>query len=189
MYNTAAKRTETSLIKFAAVLCVVSVVFFILFLFRINSNFVSARVDGLYTITQVHAVINRERIARGIEPLILNERLINAAQNKAEDMRDKNYFSHISPIDGREWKEFIADSGYTYQEAGENLANGYDQVGQMVEAWLKSPSHKENMLNPNVNETGFGITYGQLEDSETIYVVQLFGKPAQELQNTVELIE
>ena len=92
------------------------------------------------------------------------------------DMVENAYFSHISPIDGRKWSDFIKESEYDYEIAGENLANGFNDVETMVVSWMNSPSHRENIVNQKVNETGVGIAQGTLDGFPTTFVVQMFGK-------------
>jgi uncharacterized protein YkwD len=142
----------------------------------VRTNQISSNKSVVYyTIEQLNIGVNKERIQRNLKPLKLNDRLLVAAQNKAIDMANKRYFSHISPIDGRKWSEFINESGYDYQQAGENLANGYDSVNEMVTAWMNSPTHKENIINNDWEETGIGFYYGKLNGVPTMYVVQVFG--------------
>ena len=189
---TPAQQQRRRLIKMALGVCVVSVVIFVSFLFQTNSTNQQVQAsDDLgeaYSIVELHSVINRERLKRGIDPLVLNSTLNQAAQAKADDMQTKRYFSHVSPIDGKEWKQFIIDSGYEYKEAGENLANGYEVLEEMITAWLNSPSHRANMLNTAVSETGFGVRTGELDGFPTIFVVQVFGERAKPRINSIQIV-
>lgn len=69
-------------------------------------------------------------------------------------------------LDGSSW--------IPYQYAGENLAINFYDTNDLIQAWLKSPSHKENLLNPNFEQTGIGITQGRYLGKETTFVVQFF---------------
>lgn len=178
---------ERRLIRLAAVLCGISLVVFLFLLYQTNRQYNVQAVGVTYNVIDLHSVINRERIERGVSPLTINDDLMEAAQSKAADMNQNNYFSHISPVDGKSWSVFIKETGYTYKEAGENLANGYDTVEEMVDAWLNSPSHRENLLNENVSETGFGIVTGELNNHPTTYVVQVFGEQQVMLENSIEV--
>ncbi|NJK70859.1 CAP domain-containing protein [Candidatus Gracilibacteria bacterium] len=122
------------------------------------------------------ALINAKRISNGVSPLKYNQQLNQAAQQKAEDMSKNNYFSHVSPIDGTKWSNFIESSGYNYVEAGENLANGFDNPNEMVESWMDSPTHRQNIVSKGMKETGFGIALGKLDETPTVFVVQVFGR-------------
>jgi len=101
---------------------------------------------------------------------------MEASRNKVEDMTANGYFAHISPVDGKKWSTFIRNSGYNYIEAGENLANGFDNTPDLVNAWMNSPTHRDNILNPNVDETGLAVKSGYLDGFPTIFVAQSFGK-------------
>jgi uncharacterized protein YkwD len=131
-----------------------------------------------YTREQVMSAVNKERTTRGLPPLIQNIKLDSSAQAKADDMANLGYFSHISPTN-KKWSDFIKEADYDYIIAGENLANGFDTIDQMVQAWMNSPSHRENILNKDVQDTGIGISYGKLDGKPTIFVAQHFGKLSQ----------
>lgn len=128
------------------------------------------KVEELYKFT------NAVREKKGLSVLRLNPFLMEAARMKAEHMFDNDYWSHVAP-DGTEPWGFILDSGYDYSYAGENLAKNFNASSEVVEAWSKSPSHKENLLNPQYNEIGFAVVNGILDGYETTLVVQMFGKP------------
>lgn len=99
---------------------------------------------------------NKERAANGLKPLKYNAKLDLAAQNKAEDMKARNYWSHNTP-DGKEPWVFFDDAGYQYYKAAENLAYGFNDSDSTVIGWMNSPSHRANLLDPNLTEVGFGI--------------------------------
>jgi uncharacterized protein YkwD len=130
-----------------------------------------------YSPEQVITAVNNVRENQGLEPLTPNDKLMQAAQNKAEDMKKNQYFSHVSPTDGKKWSTFIKQADYEYSIAGENLAKGYYEVDLMVQAWMDSPTHRANILNKKVSETGVGLVYGTFENQPTIFVAQTFGEP------------
>ncbi len=119
---------------------------------------------------------NRIRQERGISNLKMNAQLSRAAEAKAQDMLEKDYWAHTSP-DGKEPWDFIISSGYDYLYAGENLAVDFNNSDSVVEAWYDSPSHRENLLNDKYTEIGFAVVNGELEGRETTLVVQMFGYP------------
>jgi uncharacterized protein YkwD len=173
--------TKTSIVVvISSILACVISTFVFFSIISTTSNSSKKQSVEFYTIEQLNISINKQRIEKKIKPLKLNSLLIKSAKNKALDMGNKHYFSHISPIDGTKWSDFINKSGYDYQQAGENLANGFTDINEMVTAWMNSPSHRENILNPDVDETGFGYQYGKLNGVQTIFVVQVFGKIATE---------
>lgn len=102
------------------------------------------------------SAMNREREARGLQPLRPNRRLSLAAGDRLEDMFELRYFAHVSP-DGREPFEVIQERGYAFSEAGENLAAGFASADAVVSAWMKSPGHRENLLSPSFEEVGVAV--------------------------------
>lgn len=119
---------------------------------------------------------NKRRSASGLSDLRLNEKLTSAASKKASHMFQHNYWAHISP-DGTEPWDFILGENYDYIYAGENLAKNFSDSEGVVEAWMNSPSHRDNLLSPNYDEVGFAVVNGVLDGYETTLVVQLFGRP------------
>ncbi|MDP1710228.1 MAG: CAP domain-containing protein, partial [bacterium] len=59
--------------------------------------------------------------------------------------------------------------------AGENLARDFCSAGATVDAWMNSPTHRENMLSENYKEIGIGVLEGNLAGADTTLVVQFFG--------------
>lgn len=119
---------------------------------------------------------NNARMAENLNPLQNNERLSQAAENKAKDILEKQYFAHTNP-NGKPFYEWIEDSGYNYLYAGENLAIDFQEAETIIEEWLKSPTHRANILNGNYSEIGIGVLEGTFENHPTTIVVQTFGKP------------
>lgn len=128
------------------------------------------------------ASTNKERAAANAQPLAINDKLSAAAQKKAEDMAARDYWSHNTP-EGQEPWIFIQQSGYGYAQAAENLAYGFATSEAATIGWMNSPSHRENLLNGNLKEVGFGIANVanyQNQGSATI-VVAMYGTPLQAL--------
>lgn len=123
------------------------------------------------------ASTNDERRSNNLEPLILNDRLNNAATEKANDMLSKGYWSHDSPDGTKPWA-WVEKNSYSYQEAGENLAKNFTTAGSTISAWMNSPTHRENVLNPNYQEVGFATVDGEMNGEPTTITVAFYGKPA-----------
>lgn len=124
------------------------------------------------------SLINKQREAENLTPLKENQSLDNAANLKAKDMINRNYFEHyaygLTPWD------FIRLSGYSYLYAGENLAMDFNTAEGMVNAWMKSQKHRDNIMNPDYTNIGFGIVKGTYTENgaqhETIMVSNMFGR-------------
>ncbi len=119
---------------------------------------------------------NQKRAEQGLGPLVINGQLNEAAQRKAGDMFAFNYWSHVSPSGRNPWS-FFQEAGYRYLYAGENLARDFMDPQSVVDAWMNSSSHKDNLLNKNYQEIGVAVVNGTLNGVETTLVVQLFGTP------------
>jgi hypothetical protein len=129
------------------------------------------------TIDEVVRATNEKRVAAGLKPLVYNEKLADAARRKAANMFSENYWAHNSPSGKSPWTWF-KDAGYTYVFAGENLAKDFGDTNRMMSAWMASPTHKENIVNPKYSEIGIAVVPGSLQGNDTVLVVQLFGAPA-----------
>lgn len=125
---------------------------------------------------QVVEQTNVKRAALGLSPLSMNGTLSSAAQLKAADMFANQYWAHTSP-QGKEPWDFIRASGYTYQAAGENLARDFMGTGEMMDAWMNSPTHRANIANARYQEIGVAVVNGTLDGTDTTLVVQMFGRP------------
>jgi uncharacterized protein YkwD len=112
---------------------------------------------------QEYNLCNQERIKAGLKELTWNGQLEADASVRAEEVSAE--WSHTRP-NGYAW--YTLDDKNMY---GENLAKGYANAQDCVEAWMESPEHKENILYPF---TTTGIVVRQASDG-TIYSVQEFG--------------
>lgn len=129
------------------------------------------------TITTNHIInlSNQARVDNGLPKLKMSETLNQAAMLKAQDMMEDNYFAHTSPDGDRPWQWF-KDVQYEYTYAGENLAMNFSQAEDAVDAWMNSPSHRDNILSSHYQDIGVAVVVGELEGDQTTLVVQLFGK-------------
>ncbi|MCC6711501.1 MAG: hypothetical protein IT416_04095 [Candidatus Pacebacteria bacterium] len=130
---------------------------------------------------QVILQTNEQRVSQGLSGLTLSEELSQAALAKGQDMFADQYWSHTAP-DGTEPWYFIEKSGYKYKVAGENLARDFMNTSDMVTAWMASPTHRANLMNPKFEEIGIAVIDGRLNGFETTLVVQMFGSPGAKSQ-------
>lgn len=150
----------------------------ILFFASVLGNHIIMRSPQLASIKSAFLVdlTNKDRLKEGLPELSINESLVTAANMKAQDMAKKEYFAHQSP-DGRMPWDFIKAAGYSYVYAGENLAVNFDDSGEVERAWMDSPTHKKNIINPKYTEIGIATAPGRYKGDNTMYVVQMFGRP------------
>jgi len=126
---------------------------------------------------KVVELTNQKRVEQGVGALVLNESLAEAARLKGLDMLEKDYWAHVSPTGTEPW-DFFKTAGYSYRFAGENLARDFTSAEDTVEAWLASPSHRENMLSGKYTEIGIAVVEGDLGGKDTTLIVQFFGAPS-----------
>ncbi len=157
-------------------------------------------ISSQISIDQLLILTNQQRQNNNLPPLSLNGTLSSAALAKGNYMLEKNFWAHIAPDGTTPWY-FIKSAGYNYIYAGENLARGYDSAAGVVDAWMASPSHRENILSSNYKEVGFAVLDGNLTGENTILVVEMFGNkgevqaapnestaPAQEVESSTPQI-
>lgn len=137
-------------------------------------------IESSVTSQRIIEDTNRQRQALGLSALSENAALDSAAQMKAKNMFEENYWAHFSPSGKDPWT-FILNSGYKFSYAGENLARNFYNSDDVVKAWMNSPAHKDNLLNPNYQDIGVAVVDGVLNGQKTTLVVQMFGKPYQAL--------
>lgn len=123
---------------------------------------------------EIIRLTNVKRQEIGVSDLTYNAALSQAAKAKGEHMLANNYWAHVAP-DGTEPWQFFIDSGYKYRYAGENLARDFSDPGSAIDAWMASPSHKDNMLSGKYKEIGVAVIEGDLNGVDTTIIVQLFG--------------
>lgn len=163
------KAVESNAFLYCVILLLVLKIFSVGLLSNIPLNFYFADV----TKATLERLANQTRTSLGLGALRPNPVLDRAAELKAEDMIRNQYFAHTSPQGATPWSWF-SKAGYNYRYAGENLAIGFFDSYEVYSAWLNSPSHKDNLLNPNFKEIGTAVL-GGFGNNDTIVVVQLFG--------------
>lgn len=120
---------------------------------------------------------NQKRQELGLAPLQYNALLSASASAKAADMLDANYWSHVSPSGVQPWY-FMQQSQYAYVTAGENLAKDFQDDVAVIDAWMNSPSHRANIVNPAFHDIGIAVIPGELLGSPTILIVAHYGATA-----------
>lgn len=125
-------------------------------------------------------LVNRDRAAQGLPPLVADPLLDQVAQEHAQDMLQRGYFDHSSPEGQTPKQRFLKQGGNPRIGVGENimyfnnpriktLSNDLIQMFQVT--WMDSPLHRENILRTNLTGFGFGIAIGA--DGKQ-YAVQMF---------------
>ena len=132
----------------------------------------------------IHYEVNEVRKLHGLKPLSWSSTITEIAKKHSQDMNERNYLSHISPegedvADRYEQANFVCKkelSNGDILKGGENLAEiSYpdDLTGmgsRIVQSWMDSPSHKQNLLFKEYGREGIGVVIS----GETLYITQNF---------------
>lgn len=131
-----------------------------------NATASPSRLSSKAAVRTTVCLVNRERSSRGLRRVRLNGRLSKAAARHAKDMVRRDYFSHVSPS-GSTFLQRIKRTGYLggarAWTAGENLARGFGGLAtprSIVRSWMKSPTHRANILNGRFREVGIAVVRG-----------------------------
>jgi uncharacterized protein YkwD len=123
---------------------------------------------------EIFDLINQERSKKGLGELSWDADLSRLARAYSQKMARENFFSHYDgdgkAVDDRAKNMRIKG----WSKIGENLffCEGYDNPNAMaVRGWMKSPSHRENILDPDYTASGIGVA---VTDNGRIYVTQVF---------------
>jgi len=108
-------------------------------------------------------------------PVALSSTLVGAAFGHADDMATNNYFEH-EDLQGKSPSDRVRATGYREKLVGENIAYGPKSIDEVVQGWLDSPGHCENIMDPRFVEMGLG--YATSHDSKhALYWVQVLATP------------
>jgi uncharacterized protein YkwD len=125
--------------------------------------------------TEIVTRTNSERKTLGLSALSRSASLMQAAQIQADQMAALKTMAHVLPgsaypaIDAR-----LAAVGYQWSAEGENIAEGYANVADVVEGWMTSPGHRANIVSPNYTEMGAAVA---TSSSGRLYYAEVFGRP------------
>jgi uncharacterized protein YkwD len=125
---------------------------------------------------------NAFREQEGREPVAVDQTLQGTAQEFANYMAENDRYGHQA--DGRTPSQRAKAHGYDFAIVLENIAYAYDSRGfeapalaeKLVQGWIDSPPHRENLLDPDVTVIGVGVA--ESRTTHYYYAVQMFGRPA-----------
>ncbi len=99
--------------------------------------------------------LNQLRMLIGLRPVLIDVALCEASRGHSKDMAEKRFFSHDSPVQGKEtpWRRAKLE-GTT--ASAENIFAGSGDPRSANKAWWYSPGHHKNMLSPGQKRIGLG---------------------------------
>jgi uncharacterized protein YkwD len=121
--------------------------------------------------------VNHERMNRGIAPLRVNKTLALAAQMRADVILRHQNFAHQDPYEHIQLDTVLPIVNYPFVYASENIGMGDNSGRAFVNGFMNSPSHKANLHNPELQETGVAIVTGPYRQYYVNIAVQLFAIP------------
>jgi uncharacterized protein YkwD len=143
-----------------------------------EGDWFAGRTSGLHDLDRVRGEmlvrVNEARRRAGIAPLRADDRLDQAAERHAADMLARGYFAHQSP-EGNSVRERARAAGYDWRNIGENIAEGQFSVDEVMDTWMHSPGHRENILDPDFKQLGVGLELGRSGGAYRVVWVQAFG--------------
>ena len=119
------------------------------------------------------AAVNKFRSENGVGALVWCSALANSALGHSVDMANRQFYDHVNPDGDDPFARMLA-AGYG-ENGGENIAVGYESVALVMEAWIDSPGHRANLLEPGFVDFGEGHITGEYMGSPAIYWTQNFG--------------
>ncbi len=167
------------LLRLPGLACIALILLGLQFLYNVRTTGVS-QILGYATNVSSQAItadINNARLEQNLAPLQTDQNLNVAASLKANDMLQRDYWSHNAPDGTQPWQWFKL-AGYSYTYAGENLAKDFNTSAGVTNAWMHSPTHRDNMLGSHYTHVGVAVVNGTLHNNQTTLVVALFGAPA-----------
>jgi uncharacterized protein YkwD len=104
--------------------------------------------------------INKQRAAYGVRELVMNHEASRLARYRSEEMVALEFFGHSSRIYG-EPDEMLLRFGVPFASLGINIAMGQENASEVLNAWLSSAPHRENLLNENFTSVGVGLAFDE----------------------------
>lgn len=119
---------------------------------------------------KVISIVNQNRKKQGLEALTMDEKLMKAAQDRAKELTKS--FSHTRP-NGTSCFTIFEKYKITPTASGENIAAGQRSAADVMDSWMNSQGHKENIMNNKFKKIGVGLVIVP-NDMYSYYWVQMF---------------
>jgi uncharacterized protein YkwD len=106
---------------------------------------------------QAAALISQYRQSHGKSAVQVDPTLMAIARLHSDRMAAANTMTHVLPGEGS-FSRRLAAGNYPAGMAAENVAAGQSTLAEVLEAWRKSPSHNQNLLEEHIDEIGIAVT-------------------------------
>ncbi len=124
---------------------------------------------------EVVQLVNLERAAADLPPVVAQPTLEKVAGDYACAMVSRGFFGHRDPLSGQGPAARVVSARYNFEAVGENLAAGQRTPAEVVRVWMDSPDHRAIILDPAWKDIGVAVRGG---GEYGVYWVQEFGAPA-----------
>lgn len=126
---------------------------------------------------EIHNIFRK---AANLGTLAVNAKLMRAAQQHAYWMADNSTMSHTGK-DRSTLMQRVSNERYVWSRVGENIAVGQHTPEAVMEAWMDSSGHRDNILDRRYREAGFGAA--QSVENDRIYWCVVFAAPASQAEH------
>ncbi len=121
---------------------------------------------------RLHAAAPCARANALPQVLAWESRLAGSAQHQASDLAVRDLLSHVDAQE-RGFGARLRSVGYTAAGAGENLAAGQTDFDDTLQAWLASPTHCANLMQPEFRDVGLACVQRRGSRYERFWVAHL----------------
>jgi uncharacterized protein YkwD len=112
---------------------------------------------GAVNAQEAASLISQYRRANGRSAVSVDPTLMAIARTHSDRMARADTMSHVLPGEGSFHDRLVA-GGYDAGMAAENVAAGQTTLAEVLDAWRKSPSHNENLLEEHIDEIGIAVS-------------------------------
>ncbi len=139
----------------------------------IQDEDVSEDIDPAEGEQELFALMNHDRRAAGLAPLIWDNRLAAIARSHSREMATRRYVAHVSPITG-DAEARVRAAGLGFSLVSENVGQegGFRQAHK---GFMGSPGHRANVVNPRLTHVGVGVVAVDVRSGSPFYITELFG--------------
>lgn len=123
----------------------------------------------------VYNLVNEKRVNAAVQPMSNNPQATEAAEKKCAEMDEQDYYDHVNPKTGQHGDKYAMDTIPDGILFSENMTESiFINNAEVVQAWMDSPDHKANMLEPKWTDTGIAVCHRHSQPEGSFTVVEEF---------------